>query len=137
MLYNWIKPEEFSFNSFLLFDRWIIRMMCHNHIGDDEFDVNLGIALTYNPVVNWYFIHRCPESKPFIEKLTVGVPGSLSPEDVREAEVFIISEMETSLIYVYPEIMNKNCDYIYDWDKMDLCQYFRHKKLKFLCNFSS
>lgn len=117
MFYNWIKPEEFSFNSFLLFDRWIIRMMCHNHIGSDEFDVNLGIALANNPAVKWYFLHRCPESKPFIEKLTAGVPGNLSPEDVRKAEVYVIDAMETSIVYVYPEIMNKNCDYIYDWDK--------------------
>lgn len=117
MFYNWIKPEEFSFNSFLLVDRWIIRMMCNNYIGYDEFDVNLGIALAYNPAVKWYFIHKCPESKPFIEKLTVGVSKKLSQEDVRKAEVFVIREMETSIVYVYPETMNKNCDYIYDWDK--------------------
>lgn len=117
MIYNWIKPEEFSFNSFLLFDRWIIRMMCQHYLGSHEFDVNLGIALAYNPAVKWYFIHKCPESKPFIEKLTEGVPENLSSEEVHKAEVYVIGEMETSIVYVYPDIMNKNCDYIYDWDK--------------------
>lgn len=117
MFYNWIKPEEFSFNSFLLMDRWIIRMMCHNHKGYDEFNKNLGMALAYNPAVKWYFIHKCPESKHFVEKLTTGISKKHSREDVRKAEVFVIREMETSIIYVYPEKMNKNCDYIYNWDK--------------------
>jgi ubiquinone/menaquinone biosynthesis C-methylase UbiE len=117
MFYNWIKPEEFSFNSFLLMDRWIIRMMCRNYIGYGEFNKHLGIALAYNPAVKWYFLNRCPESKPFLENLTVGVPEDLSSEEVRKAEVFVIREMETSIVYVYPELMNKNCDYIYAWDK--------------------
>lgn len=117
MFYNWIKPEEFSFNSFLLMDRWIIMMMCHNHMGNDEFNKNLGIALAYNPAVTWYFIHKCPESKPFVKKWTTGVSKNLSQEDVRMAEVFVIGEMETSIVYVYPEKMHKNCDYIYNWDK--------------------
>jgi ubiquinone/menaquinone biosynthesis C-methylase UbiE len=117
MFYNWIKPEEISFNSFLLMDRWVIRMMCHNYIGRVEFDENLGIALAYNPAVKWYFIHKCPECKSFIEKLTAGVSIDLSPEDIRRAEIFVIHEMETSIVYVYPELMNENCDYIYNWDK--------------------
>lgn len=117
MLYNWINPEEFSFNSFLLMDRWVIRLICHNYIGRDGFDVNFGIALAYNPAVKWYFIHKCPESKLFIEKMTKDVPKDLSQEDIRKAEIFVIGELETSIVYVYPELMDKNCDYIYNWDK--------------------
>jgi Methylase involved in ubiquinone/menaquinone biosynthesis len=117
MFYNWIKPEEFSFNSFLLMDRWIIRMICHNYMGHNEFNKNLGIALEYNPEVKWYFIHKCPESKPFVEMLTTGIPKNLSQEDVRKAEIFVIGETETSIVYVYPEKMNSSCDYIYNWDK--------------------
>ncbi|MEG0308774.1 MAG: class I SAM-dependent methyltransferase [Clostridium sp.] len=117
MTYNWIKPEEFSFNSFLLMDRWIIRMIFEHYLGSDEFAQNLGIALQYNPTVKWYFLHKCPEITHFIEKLTIGVPKDLLQDHVRKAEVFIISALETSIVYVYPEMMNKNCDYIYDWDK--------------------
>lgn len=117
MNYNWIKPEEFSFNSFLLMDRWIIRMMCENHLRDKDFSKNLAIALEYNPAVKWYFFHKCPECRVFLEKLTLEVPKNLSHQDVRKSEVFVIGEMETSIVYVYPKLMNKNCDYIYDWDK--------------------
>jgi ubiquinone/menaquinone biosynthesis C-methylase UbiE len=120
MFYHWIKPEEFSFNSFLLMDRWIIRMICHNFAGYSEFNKNLGIALEYNPAVKWYFIHKCPECKPFVDKVTTDIPKDLSQDDVRKAEVYVIKETETSIVYVYPEIMNSNCDYIFNWDKRHL-----------------
>jgi hypothetical protein len=117
MNFNWINPKEFSFNSFLLMDRWIIRMILDNYLDSDEFTLNLGIALQYNPSVKWYFEHKSPERKSLIEKITSGIPENLSKEDVRKAEIFVIRATETSVVYVYPELMNKNCDYIYDWDK--------------------
>ncbi len=117
MSYNWIKPEEFSFNSFLLFDRWIIKMMCNHHLGHEEFGKNLGIALEYNPAVKWCLFHKSPECKPILEKLTLKAPKNLTQEEVRRAEISAIQEMETSIVYAHPEIMIKNCDYIYDWDK--------------------
>ncbi|MCQ1529926.1 class I SAM-dependent methyltransferase [Lutispora saccharofermentans] len=117
MEYNWINAEEFSFNSFLLMDRWLIRMICNNYLEWNEFIDNLGIALAYNPTVAWYFAHRSPESKPFIDKLMAMAPKNLSADDVRKAEIFVIHAMETSVVYVHPDIMNKNCDYIYDWNK--------------------
>lgn len=117
MEYNWINAEEFSFNSFLLMDRWLIQMICNNYLEWNEFIDNLGIALAYNPTVAWYFAHRSPESKPFIDKLMAMAPKNLSADDVRKAEIFVIHAMETSVVYVHPDIMNKNCDYIYDWNK--------------------
>jgi len=117
MEYNWINAEEFSFNSFLLMDRWLVRTICNNYFECHEFIDNLGIALAYNPTVAWYFAHKSPESKPFIDKLIAMAPKNLSTDDVRKAEVFVIHAMETSVVYVYPDIMNKNCDYIYDWNK--------------------
>lgn len=117
MTFNWINAEEFSFNSFLLMDRWLVRMICDNYFGWHEFIDNLGIALAYNPTVAWYFVHRSPESKPSIDKLIAMAPKNLSAIDVRNAEIFVIHAMETSVVYAYPDIMDKNCDYIYDWDK--------------------
>lgn len=117
MLYNWINPEEFSFNSFLLMDRWLIRMMFTNYLVDKNFKRNLAIALEYNSAVKWYFLQKCPEIKPYIESLRIEVPTDIPYEDVRKAEIFIIKEMETSIVYFYPKLMEKNCDYIYNWDK--------------------
>ncbi len=53
MSYNWIKPEEISFNCILLMDRWLIRYICESLSNDDEYNQNLGLALSKNPVVLW------------------------------------------------------------------------------------
>jgi ubiquinone/menaquinone biosynthesis C-methylase UbiE len=116
MNYNWIHAEEFSFNSFLLLDRWIIGMICRNYRGWAEFERNLGISLAHHPAVAWYFVHRSPESKPFVERIIARAPGNLTADEVRKAEVFVLQAMETSVVYAYPEVMNRNCNYIYDWD---------------------
>ncbi|NJJ39726.1 class I SAM-dependent methyltransferase [Paenibacillus apii] len=117
MSFNWINAEEFSFNSFLLMDRWMVRMICNKYVGWDEFCDNLGIALAHNPAVAWYFTHKSPESKPAIEQMIAKAPKNLPPHEIRKAEVFVIHAMETSVVYVYPDMMNQNCDYINAWDK--------------------
>jgi ubiquinone/menaquinone biosynthesis C-methylase UbiE len=113
---NWINAEDFSFNSFLLMDRWIIRMILNNYSGWPEFMDNLAVALAYNPVIVWYFSQRCPETKEFVQNLIVSAPGGLSESAVRKAEVSVIQATETSIVYFYPDIMENSCDYIYNWD---------------------
>ncbi|MDF2486970.1 MAG: methyltransferase type 11 [Herbinix sp.] len=122
MRFNWINAEEISFNSFLLMDRWLVRMICNNYLDWQEFIDNFSIALAYNPTVAWYFAHRCPESKPSIDNLIAMAPKNLCAVDVRKAEVFVIDAMETSVVYTFPDIMEKSCDYIYDWDKKYLLE---------------
>lgn len=120
MKYNWINAEEFSFNSFLLLDRWIIGMICRDYREWAEFEKNLGAALAYNPVIAWYFAQRSPESKPYVDHISAAAAKGLSADEVRQAEVFVLQAMETSVVYAYPDIMNRNCNYIYDWDKQHL-----------------
>ncbi|UQZ32654.1 class I SAM-dependent methyltransferase [Paenibacillus sp. PK3_47] len=122
MSYNWIHAEEFSMNSFLLLDRWIIEMICRDYRGWAEFADNLGIALAYNPAVAWYFMHKSPESKTYVDQIIAKAPGNLTADEVRRAEVFVLQAMETSVVYAYPEVMNRNCNYIYDWDKERLLE---------------
>ncbi len=120
MKYNWINAEEFSFNSFLLLDRWIIAMICRDFREWAEFEKNLGAALANNPAVAWYFAHRSPESKPYVEQIIASAAKGLSADEVRQAEIFVLQAMETSVVYAFPEVMNRNCNYIYDWDKQHL-----------------
>lgn len=102
-MYNWINPKEFSFNSFLLMDRWLLKMILSNHI--DEFCTNMGIALASNKTVTWYFIHRCPECKDIVNQLIKKAPKSLSEDQIRSAEEYIIDYADWAIVYVYPEIM--------------------------------
>lgn len=113
-MFNWINSKEFSFNSFLLMDRWLISQILSNH--QDEFCTNMGIALANNPSVAWYFINRCPECKEVVDKLIDKSPKQLSHQEIRKAEEYVIDYADWAIVYVYPEIMNKNCPYIKYWD---------------------
>jgi len=117
MKFNWIRAEDFSFNSLLLMDRWMVRMICGKYAEWDAFYDQMGIALAYNPAVAWYMAHKSPESKPVVEAMAAKAPAGLTAAEVRQAEVFVIAALETTIVYLYPEMMNRNCDYIYDWDK--------------------
>lgn len=44
-------------------------------------------------------------------------PKNLTLNEIRKAEIFVIEATEASVVYVYPNIMERNCDYIYDWNK--------------------
>lgn len=117
MSFNWIDPKDFSVNSFLLMDRWLIRTICTYYADDAKYNENLSILLAYNDTVSWYFAHRCPESKDIVSDLVKKAPKGLSKEEVRKSEEFIIDVLDWAIVLVYPEIMNKNCDYIYNWDE--------------------
>jgi SAM-dependent methyltransferase len=113
-MFNWINPKEFSFNSFLLMDRWLLNMILDH--GNDEFNRNMGIALANNPVVAWYFVNRSPECREKVNKLINNAPKGLSAEEIRAAEEYVIDYTDSSIVYVWPEVMNKNCPYITEWD---------------------
>ena len=52
-----------------------------------------------------------------VEKLTEEAPNALTNDEIRNAEVFFINEIDTMIVYLYPNDMNNLCPYIRDWDK--------------------
>ncbi len=122
MSFNWINPEEFSFNCILLMDRYLIRLICtKSYYGDHhEYCEKLGIALAANPAVAWYCKEKAPEIANDVDKLIDDAPKDVSVEDVRAAECYVLDKHDWAVVYMYPEVMNKNCEYIYNWDKKRL-----------------
>ena len=117
MSFNWIDPNEYSFNSILLMDRYIIRKICSANWYDEEYLKNLSVALAYNPAVAWYCKEKTPEIANEVDKLIATAPKGCTKEYVRTAECFVLNYHDWAVVYVYPEVMNKNCPYIFNWDK--------------------
>lgn len=78
---------------------------------------NLGIALAHNPAVAWYCKEKVPEIAEHVEKLIAAAPNGCTKEQIRQAECMVLGRHDWAVVYVYPEIMNQNCPYIYNWDK--------------------
>jgi len=120
MSLHWIDPNEYSFNAFLLFERFQIRLMLQYggwRNDNAEWKRSFGIALNANPHVRWYLEHRCPECAPVIAELAAGAPECGGAEQIRKAEVYALLSVEDFTIYTTPERMAAQCEFIRDWDK--------------------
>ena len=123
MSLNWIDPNDYSFNSFLLLERFQIRLMmesCGWRNNDEEWKRCMGIALNANPAVKWYLIHRCPECSALVEELVAKAPDVTKADQIRKAEVYTLLSVEDFTIHTTPEHMAKKCDYIRGWSKEHL-----------------
>lgn len=120
MSFNWINPKEISINCILLMDRWLIRYICDTQASTVEYNKNLAIALANNLAVKWYCCAKAPEVSGTVDKLIEQAPQNCTPDEIREAECFVLDQHDWAVVLVYPELMNRNCPYIYNWDKKRL-----------------
>ena len=81
MSLNWIQVEEYSFNSFLMMERFQLRLLLRAAKQDEALAGQLGIALKGNPAVCWYFLHKCPEGRSVVEALTEKAQKAEGPQD--------------------------------------------------------
>lgn len=117
---NWIDPNDYSFNTFLLLERFQIRLMlesCGWRNNSEEWKHSMGIALNANPAVKWYLMHRCPECAGIVAELTANAPAVTDVEQVRSAEVYALLSVEDFTIYTTPERMAEGCDFMRGWHK--------------------
>ena len=120
MSLGWIKPEDYSFNSFLLLERFQIALMMNSggwRNDKTEWRHNMGVALNANPAVKWYLERRCPECALLIADLVKNAPAVADAKLVRDAEVYALASVEDFTIYTTPEVMAKQCDFIRGWSK--------------------
>ena len=121
MSFNWIKPEDYSINALLLMDSWIMRYFLglgkttQGHYGHEEYKTHLGIVLDNNPVIQWYFCEKCPETRGRINELVINAPKNQTKDEVRKSEMFVLDAQDSFVVYAYPKIM-EDLDYIKLWN---------------------
>jgi hypothetical protein len=120
MSLHWIDPDDYSFNAFLLMERFQIRLMLESSGWRNEkskWKDSMGIALNANPAVKWYMIHRCPECADIVNEICAEAPQVTNAEQIRESEKYALLSVEDFTIHTTPEAMAANCDYIRGWSK--------------------
>jgi len=117
MALGWIDPHDYSFNSFLLLERFQVRLMLLEggwHNDKTEWRRSMGVALTANPVVAWYLKQRCPECAGLVDTLLADAPSN--PTDIRKAEEYCLASVEDFVIYTTPDRMAGQCEFIREWN---------------------
>ncbi len=125
MALGWINPNDYSFNSFLLMERFQISLMMSSGgwlNEKPEWRRSMGIALNANPAVMWYLKRRCPECAQLVDEMANNAPITVSQEEIRTAEVFALASVEDFVIYTTPDLMAEKCDFIRGWSKERLFQ---------------
>lgn len=120
---KWINPEDYTFDTFLMFERFQINLMFMDDSGllqKDGWRMDMGTALTAHPHVAQYFKKRCPERAATIDRLIADAKPGQSKAAVRETELRLIDSMADWVIYTTPELMATNCDFISGWDEKHL-----------------
>ena len=123
MFLNWINPEDYAFNSFLLFEQFQIRLMMETggwRNNKAEWRRCMGIALNANPAVAWYFQTLCPECSDLISEIKIDAPKLTDAKEIRKAEIYALASVEDFTIYTTPELMAEQCDFIRGWNKKHL-----------------
>lgn len=64
-------------------------------------------------------VNKCSEYSEHFRSLLETAPANCAPDEIRAIEIFVLNELDTYVVYVYPELMEE-LSYIKDWDKKHL-----------------
>ncbi|MBE6659083.1 MAG: class I SAM-dependent methyltransferase [Ruminococcaceae bacterium] len=117
---HWINPSDYTMDCFLLFDRWVLRMIFNEQYPyPGDYITDMAKALSQYPYIDAFCRIKAPETIPFLNK-TRSVPNSgWTDSEMRKAETAILQALETSVVYAYPEVM-ETVNYIRDWNPVYL-----------------
>ena len=123
MTYHWIDAKDYTMNSFLLFDRWALRWIFTDCSAFDWFPADgrdyrtaMAMALYRYPHVAEYVRQKAPECAAFLDEVQVVPSEGWTPEEMREAETYVLQAHETFVVYAYPRVMEQ-INYIRCWDE--------------------
>lgn len=119
MSYHWINPEDYTTDTLLYFDRWVLRYLLANQPEEKDhaaYQALVGRALWRYPYVADFCRHKAPECASFLDTALTMVPHDLDDKSARRAEVDFLQYHETFVVYAWPEVMER-VNYIADWDR--------------------
>jgi len=90
-----MNVEILSFNSLFLLEQVQLNWL-PGWLPEPE----LAIALNANPVVEWYFRHKCPSLNNWLDKVLSTDRLLSAPEEERQAEIVVMKSINDLLVYV-------------------------------------
>lgn len=117
MAYNWIDAKDYTMDSLLYFDQWILDYLLRDQPDfEGDYQLTLGRALSRYPHVAAYCRNMSPARASFVDDALALASDDLSVLAAREAETEFLQYHETFVVYAWPEVMER-VNYIADWDR--------------------
>ena len=121
-LYNWIRPEDYTMDVYLHYDRWVLDYLLSGQAWYPEgrdYKTDLARALSRYPHVKAFCRHKAPECAAFLDEVERIDVSAITQEEFLDAQRAIMEAQETFVVYAYPEVMNQ-LGYIRHWDEQYL-----------------
>jgi ubiquinone/menaquinone biosynthesis C-methylase UbiE len=105
---DWYDSSQIPFNSLLLLDRCQIGWFCsRNDFGPDTL-----AAFKANPHILWYFEHKNPSVKAWVEHVRTESRRLPTNGDVRNHEIKVLESMQDWIAYVWNPLLYDKQDFI-------------------------
>lgn len=111
---DWMNVEILSFNSLFLLEQVQLNWL-PGWLPEPE----LAIALNANPVVEWYFRHKCPSLNNWLDKVLSTDRLLSAPEEERQAEIVVMKSINDLLVYVVEPAVYDTQPFL-NWDSNEL-----------------
>lgn len=112
---EWMDVSHLSFNTLLLLEQVQLSWL-PGWVPEKE----LRIALRANPVVEWYFRHKCPQTNEWLDQImAVDQDTASTPAEIRQAEVEILASMTDLVIYAVDPSIYDRLPFL-NWDSNEL-----------------
>ena len=112
---EWMDVSHLSFNTLLLLEQVQLSWL-PGWLPEKE----LRIALKANPVVGWYFRHKCPSASDWLDRvMAVDQDAVDTSEEIRQAEVEILASMTDLIIYAVNPSVYDTLPFL-NWDPNEL-----------------
>ncbi len=112
---KWMDVSDLSFNCLLLLEEVQV-----NWLSGWLPEPDLQVALKANPVVEWFFRHKCPSLNDWLDKVMMLEPDtSPTREEIRLAEVNIMRSMVDLLVYALDPAIYDRQPFL-GWDDREL-----------------
>jgi SAM-dependent methyltransferase len=111
---EWMDVSHLSFNNLLLLEQvqlsWLPGWLP---------ETELRIALKANPVVEWYFRHKCPQINQWLDQVMSIEIGLCSPAKIRQAEIEVLASMTDLIVYAVDPLIYDAQPFL-NWDPNEL-----------------
>ena len=121
-LYHWIEAETRTMDTFLYFDRRVLRqILCDKpwytpaQRGARDYRTDFARALSRYPHVAAFCRRKAPECAPFLDEIARIDVSRVTEQEAREAQTALLAALETYVVYTEPETMDALA-YIRNWN---------------------
>jgi len=126
MIYHWIDARDYTMDTLLLLDRWVLRWILsdcsvYGWFDNDgrDYKLDLAKALWRYPHVTAHCRRKAPECGAFLDEIAAIPNTGWTVEEMREAETAVLQAQESFVVYAWPQVMNE-IDYIRNWNEKRL-----------------